>query len=35
MHDASHGAVGNGEKYWWFFGRLTLDYMSGCSMLAW
>ncbi|CAD8150575.1 unnamed protein product [Paramecium pentaurelia] len=35
MHDASHGAVGNNEKWWWFFGRLTLDYISGSSMLAW
>lgn len=35
MHDASHSAVGNSERWWWGFGRLTLDYISGSSMLAW
>jgi len=35
MHDASHGAVGNNEKWWWSVGRLTLDWVSGSSMVAW
>jgi fatty acid desaturase len=35
MHDASHAAVGTNETWWWTIGRLTLDWMSGSSMLAW
>lgn len=35
MHDASHGAIGHSETWWWSIGRLTLDWISGSSMLAW
>lgn len=35
MHDASHGALGGNELWWWSVGRLTLDWISGSSMLAW
>ena len=35
MHDASHGAVGNSQLWWKTIGRLTLDWISGSSMLAW
>lgn len=35
MHDASHAAIGNSESWWWAIGRLSLDYVSGSSMLSW
>lgn len=35
MHDASHTAIGNSERWWWNVGRFALDYVSGSSMLSW
>eukprot|EP00177_Eucheuma_denticulatum_P007269 GFKZ01013237.1.p1 GENE.GFKZ01013237.1~~GFKZ01013237.1.p1 ORF type:complete len:538 (-),score=67.62 GFKZ01013237.1:1189-2802(-) len=35
MHDASHVALGNSERWWWNVGRFSLDYVSGSSMLSW
>ncbi|XP_065194552.1 delta(5) fatty acid desaturase A-like [Sycon ciliatum] len=35
MHDASHGSIGHTEWWWWTCGRLSLDWISGSSMVAW
>lgn len=35
MHDASHASIGPNEKWWWAVGRLSLDYVSGSSMISW
>ncbi len=35
MHDASHTAIGTTQTSWKFFGRLTLDWYAGASMLSW
>ena len=35
MHDASHAAIGSSEGGWKLWGRLTLDWMAGCSMMQW
>ena len=35
MHDASHAAIGHTERWWWYCGRLSLDWLSGSSMVAW
>ena len=35
MHDASHGAIGHSERWWWYCGRLSLDWLSGSSMVVW
>uniref|UniRef100_A0A7S0G1W4 Cytochrome b5 heme-binding domain-containing protein n=1 Tax=Rhodosorus marinus TaxID=101924 RepID=A0A7S0G1W4_9RHOD len=35
MHDASHAAIGHSETWWWTVGRVSLDWISGSSMLSW
>jgi hypothetical protein len=35
MHDSSHASLGHNETMWKFFGRLTLDWMGGASMISW
>ena len=35
MHDASHGSLGHGEWWWWSCGRISLDWISGSSMVSW
>lgn len=35
MHDASHASIGHSEAWWWGVGRMSLDYVSGSSMLSW
>lgn len=35
MHDASHTSIGRSEASWRFFGRLTMDWICGASMLSW
>lgn len=35
MHDASHASIGRTERWWWWVGRFSLDYVSGSSMLSW
>lgn len=35
MHDASHTSIGRSERWWWYVGRLSLDYVSGSSLLSW
>ncbi len=35
MHDASHTAIGSSESYWKFFGRITMDWYAGSSMISW
>lgn len=35
MHDASHASIGCNERWWWTVGRLSLDYISGSSMISW
>lgn len=35
MHDASHAAIGHSEIWWNSIGKLTMDIMSGGSMMSW
>ena len=35
MHDASHTAIGSSEGFWKFFGRITMDWYAGSSMISW
>lgn len=35
MHDASHTSIGRSERWWWTVGRVSLDYVSGSSMISW
>src|SRR5207247_2194408 len=35
MHDCSHTSFGPNEKWWSFFGRLTMDYLCGASLTSW
>lgn len=35
LHDASHAAIGGSEGWWKFFGRLSMDFLAGASVMPW
>lgn len=35
MHDCSHTSFGPNEKWWSFFGRLTMDWLAGACLTSW
>lgn len=35
MHDSSHLALGHSQNWWKFWGRMSLDFYAGGSMLSW
>jgi len=35
MHDASHSAIGTSPVWWNLIGRLTMEWISGASLLSW
>jgi len=35
MHDASHLAIGSTPSWWYYIGRLTMDWFAGASINSW
>ena len=35
MHDASHQAIGRSPSWWYWVGRLTMDWFAGASIASW
>ena len=35
MHDSSHMSIGHSPTYWYWIGRLTMDWFAGASITSW